>query len=58
MNKIQNAGVQYILDTVTSELANDPGKRFSYVETAFFERWWNEQTNKTKVLVQQLVNEG
>ncbi|XP_022084551.1 lysosomal alpha-mannosidase-like [Acanthaster planci] len=57
-NKIQNAAVQYILDTVTRELANDPVKRFSYVETAFFERWWNEQTDKTKALVKQLVNEG
>ncbi|XP_038060793.1 lysosomal alpha-mannosidase-like [Patiria miniata] len=57
-NKIQNAGVQYILDTVIAELVEDPAKRFIYVEIAFFSRWWNEQTDKTKALVKQLVNEG
>ncbi|XP_033643770.1 lysosomal alpha-mannosidase-like [Asterias rubens] len=57
-NDIQHAGVQYILDTVVSELLKDPEKRFIYVEIAFFERWWNEQTDKMKGLVKQLVNEG
>ncbi|XP_071483413.1 lysosomal alpha-mannosidase-like [Diadema antillarum] len=57
-NSIQHAGVQYILDSVTSELAKDPGRRFIYVETAFFERWWHQQDEKTQFLVRQLVSEG
>ncbi len=57
-NDIQHAGVQYILDTVMPELVKDPTKRFIYVEIAFFERWWNEQTDNMKALVKQLVNEG
>ncbi|XP_033115581.1 lysosomal alpha-mannosidase-like [Anneissia japonica] len=57
-NSIQHAGVQYILDSVVSELQRDPDKRFIYVEVAFFERWWNEQTVSTKNVVKNLVNEG
>ena len=46
------------IDTVVQELANDPSRRFIYVEMAFFWRWWNQQTDATKTLVRQLVNEG
>ena len=45
---IQNAGVQYILDTVIDELLKDPAKKFTYVEMAFFTRWWYEQTEQRK----------
>ena len=51
-------GVQYILDTVMSELIKDPAKRFVYVEIAFFWRWWNEQDSSMKEDVRNLVNEG
>ena len=57
-NDIQKAGVQYILDTVMVQLLKDPIKRFSYVEIAFFQRWWNEQTLTMKEKVKRLVNEG
>ncbi|XP_033096903.1 lysosomal alpha-mannosidase-like [Anneissia japonica] len=57
-NSIQHAGVQYILDSVVSELLKDPKRRFIYVEVAFFERWWNEQNYDTKTAVKKLVNEG
>ncbi|CAE1282832.1 MAN2B1 [Acanthosepion pharaonis] len=57
-NKIQNAGVQYILDSVIQELLKDPSRRFIYVEMAFFWRWWHEQSNNMKHVVQNLVNEG
>ncbi|KAL6067304.1 carbohydrate binding [Balamuthia mandrillaris] len=57
-NTIQNAGVQYILDNVVKELAADPAKRFIYVEIAYFERWWNEQSDTTKTIVRNLVAEG
>uniref|UniRef100_A0A8B9KGF7 Lysosomal alpha-mannosidase n=1 Tax=Astyanax mexicanus TaxID=7994 RepID=A0A8B9KGF7_ASTMX len=57
-NYIQHAGVQYILDSVVSELQKDPARRFIYVETAFFHRWWSEQSAKTRNIVTQLVQEG
>ncbi|RVE40491.1 hypothetical protein evm_014858 [Chilo suppressalis] len=43
---IQKAGVQYILDSVVKELWEIPERRFIYVETAFFAKWWFEQTLK------------
>ena len=50
-NSIQHAGVQYILDSVVQALADDPARKFIYVEMAFFARWWNEQDSDTKALV-------
>ena len=50
-NSIQHAGVQYILDSVVSELSKDPDKTFIYVEMAYFARWWKEQTKTTQSLV-------
>lgn len=57
-NDIQNAGVQYVLDSVIPELVNDPNKRFIYVEIAFFARWWNEQEDSMRHIVKGLVNSG
>ena len=54
----QQAGVQYILDTVVDELLKDPARRFVYVEIAFFYLWWNQQNNATKQSVRTLVSEG
>ena len=45
---IQDAAVQYILDTVMDELGKNPDRKFIYVEMAFFYRWWNEQTDEMK----------
>ena len=39
-------------------MAANPERRFIYVEMAFFYQWWVEQTDETKNLVKQLVNEG
>lgn len=36
----------------------DPEKRFIYVESAFFFKWWHEQTPELQAQVKQLVNEG
>jgi hypothetical protein len=55
---LQHAGVQYILDTVIPELVANPSRRFVYVEQAFFQRWWNQQTQITRSTVKQLVQEG
>ena len=57
-NRVQRAGVQYIIDSVIKELALDPKKRYIQVETAFFWRYWVEQNEDTKEMVKQMVNEG
>ena len=54
----QEAGVQYIIDSVISELSLDPDKRFIQVETGFFWLWWNEQDEDTREVARQLVREG
>ncbi|CAK8687802.1 unnamed protein product [Clavelina lepadiformis] len=56
--KIVQAGVQYILDSVVSQLLLDPNRRFIYVEMAFFARWWLEQSDHVKSQVKMLVDEG
>ncbi|KAG1658220.1 Lysosomal alpha-mannosidase [Nymphon striatum] len=57
-NNIQNAGVQYIIDSVIESLLKDPSRRFIYVESAFFWRWWREQSDLTRHLVKGLVQKG
>eukprot|EP00064_Thunnus_orientalis_P022022 superscaffoldBa00007078_g22201 len=57
-NDIQHAGVQYILDSVVDQLLKNPDRRFIYVETAFFYRWWKRQSSGMQQTVKQLVNEG
>ena len=52
------AGVQYILDSTIEELQKDPDRRFIYVETGFFWRWWTNQNLKTQEIVQNLVQAG
>lgn len=50
-NTIQNAGVQYILDTVIPNLVDNPNRKFVYVEQAFYQRWWAEQDHEMKETV-------
>lgn len=57
-SSIQLAGVQFILDSVITELAKDPNKRFIYVETAFFWKWWVDQSEETQSIVKDLVASG
>ncbi|XP_062846006.1 lysosomal alpha-mannosidase [Trichomycterus rosablanca] len=57
-NDIQHAGVQYILDSVVAELLKNPARRFIYVETAFFYRWWKQQDEDMRRIVTELVDEG
>lgn len=57
-NDIQHAGVQYILDSVVDQLLKNPDRRFIYVESAFFYRWWKQQSSAMQQTVRQLVNEG
>ncbi|KAH7644224.1 lysosomal alpha-mannosidase-like protein 2 [Dermatophagoides farinae] len=55
---IQNAGVQYILDTVIDELIRNKQRKFIYVETAYFWKWWLEQDEKMRSIVRELVRTG
>lgn len=57
-NRVQHAGVQYILDSVIASLLAQPARRFVYVEMAFFSRWWHQQTNATQDVVRDLVRQG
>lgn len=57
-SSIQAAAVQYILDSVVAALRDDPNKKFIYVESGFFARWWREQNEKKKKVVRNLVASG
>ncbi|ODN03792.1 Lysosomal alpha-mannosidase, partial [Orchesella cincta] len=57
-NHIQWAGVQYTLDSVVEQLQKNPNRRFIYVESAFFWRWWRNQDEEMKETVRKLINNG
>jgi lysosomal alpha-mannosidase len=57
-SSIQDAGVQYIIDTVIMALQANPARKFIYVEMAFFFRWWREQSPATQAIVKGLVTSG
>ena len=47
--------VYFVIDTVVDELLKDENRKFIYVETAFFARWWEEQTPERQAQARQLV---
>uniref|UniRef100_A0A2N9E182 Alpha-mannosidase n=1 Tax=Fagus sylvatica TaxID=28930 RepID=A0A2N9E182_FAGSY len=57
-NSIRGACVQNVLDSVISALLDDNNRKFIYVEMAFFQRWWRQQSEAKKVKVKELVNSG
>ncbi|XP_057730935.1 probable alpha-mannosidase At5g13980 [Arachis stenosperma] len=57
-NSIQGACVQNVLDSLVPALLADKNRRFIYVEQAFFQRWWREQSEVVQNIVKQLVNSG
>ena len=58
--------VYWIIDTLTEQLAQDANRKFIYVETAFFARWWEQaddfKRNRAKSLVKnkqlEFINGG
>eukprot|EP00729_Bicosta_minor_P002033 gene2033-12011_t len=50
--------VYFVIDTVIPRLAEDPNRKFIYVEIGFFARWWDQQTPKKKALTKTLVERG
>ncbi|XP_022775428.1 alpha-mannosidase-like [Durio zibethinus] len=57
-NSIQGACVQNVLDSVVEALLRDPNRKFVFVEMAFFQRWWTEQSLEIQEQVKKLVDVG
>lgn len=57
-NSIRGACVQNVLDSMISALLEDENRKFIYVEMAFFQRWWRQQSPTLKTKVKELVNSG
>ncbi|KAL5717335.1 alpha-mannosidase [Ranunculus cassubicifolius] len=57
-NSIQYACVRNVLDSVVPALLADKNRKFIYVEQAFFQRWWDEQSDSIKSVVKKLVSSG
>ncbi|KAH7851253.1 hypothetical protein Vadar_009081 [Vaccinium darrowii] len=57
-NSIRGACVQNILDSAISALLDDKNRKFIYVEMAFFQRWWRQQSEALKLKVKELINSG
>lgn len=50
--------VFYIIDTVIKELLNDVNRKFIYVETGFFARWWEEASDVKRDNARKVVANG
>uniref|UniRef100_A0A7N0UN86 Alpha-mannosidase n=1 Tax=Kalanchoe fedtschenkoi TaxID=63787 RepID=A0A7N0UN86_KALFE len=57
-NSIQGACVQNVLDSLIPALLADRNRKFIYVEQAFFQRWWRQQSKTMQSVVKKLVNSG
>ncbi|XP_022736308.1 probable alpha-mannosidase At5g13980 isoform X1 [Durio zibethinus] len=57
-NSIQGACVQNVLDSIVPALLADKNRKFIYVEQAFFQRWWRDQSETVQETVKQLINSG
>ncbi|KAJ6748319.1 ALPHA-MANNOSIDASE [Salix purpurea] len=57
-NSIQGACVQNVLDSIVPALLADKNRKFIYVEQAFFQRWWRDQSEEVQNVVKQLVSSG
>ncbi|WOL11467.1 putative alpha-mannosidase [Canna indica] len=57
-NSIQGACVQNVLDSLIPALLADKNRRFIYVEQAFFQRWWRQQSDAIKKTVKELLSSG
>ncbi|XP_073998825.1 lysosomal alpha-mannosidase-like isoform X2 [Rhodnius prolixus] len=51
-------GVQYIIDSVLAELEVNETRRFTYVESAFLWRWWNDRGEYHREKLRKLVKQG
>ncbi|KAF7265915.1 hypothetical protein GWI33_020660 [Rhynchophorus ferrugineus] len=56
--KSYRAAVAYIYDTVLTSVRRKKDRKFIYVETAFFWKWWMEQDEEDRNVLRKLVNDG
>jgi len=49
--------VYFIIDTIAQQLAENPDRKFIYVETAFFARWWEEADDFKRGRMRKLVKD-
>ncbi|KAL6011769.1 hypothetical protein ACLOJK_002234 [Asimina triloba] len=52
------ASVENVLDSVVAALLADKNRKFIYVEQAFFQRWWRQQSEAVQKIVKELVDSG
>ncbi|XP_078160110.1 putative alpha-mannosidase At5g13980 [Carex rostrata] len=57
-NSIQGACVQNVLDSMVTALLKDKNRKFIYVEQAFFQRWWRQQSEMIKETVKGFIDSG
>lgn len=50
--------VETIINSVVKSLLENPRRRFIFVETAFFMRWWRDQSESMRARFRKLVNNG
>lgn len=50
--------VYFVIDTVVQNLMDDPNRKFVYVETGFFARWWEEASDLKRSNARKLVTNG
>ncbi|GAU24694.1 hypothetical protein TSUD_323030 [Trifolium subterraneum] len=58
VDQYYGACVQNVLDSMVHALLADKNRKFIYVEMAFFQRWWNDQSEVVQNVVKQLVSSG
>jgi hypothetical protein len=57
-NTIQHAAVRNVINAVVMSLKKNPERKFTYVEQAFFQRWWRELNDDDKNATRALVHSG
>ncbi len=57
-NSIQHANTGLTIDTVLSNLLDNPDRTFSYVEQAFFQRWVQDASEQQLTDMQKVVASG
>ena len=57
-HSLQQASVNNLITATLAALKRNPDRRFIYVEQAFFQRWWRQQTDATKADMRDLVKQG
>ena len=57
-NTIQHANTGLTIDTVLSNLLDNPDRTFSYVEQAFFQRWVQDASQDQLDAMQRVVASG